>query len=133
MLIKTANMQFTVMQKGGYRAFVELMVMQRWSMRGILWEQAQGDVMAEIWRSGWHAKCPYCRGAMVVEPGEPFFCPDCAMQGNGFLPMRVVWPRERHTIEKLLLMRPNPQNRNWFPYETVAMLREENRVHGIGQ
>jgi hypothetical protein len=130
-LIKTASQQYTVRLKGGYRQWVELLVMQRWLFKGIDWEQAQGTVLAEVWRSGWHAKCPFCRGAMVVEPGEPFFCVDCAMQGNEFRPMRVVWPEERHTIERLLLKRPNPMNRNWFPHETVEILIAENHQHGI--
>lgn len=130
MLIKTANQQEKVRADGGYVRWVSLIVAARWGHR-IDWAQPLGYAYAEIARSNWRVKCPFCPGAQVIEPGEAFFCVDCANQANFFRPMRVIWPAERHTIERLLLKRPNPLNRNWLPRETVEMLIRENMEHGI--
>jgi len=43
----------------------------------------------------------------------------------------VEFPEDRATIEAILLLRPNPANRNWLPGETLADLVLENVVHGI--
>lgn len=140
MQIRTANQQKIVRQLGGYRRFVEHCLRLRWRdamqsnplLRRIDWEHPQGEVQATIGRSDWRVDCPYCRGALVVEPGEPYFCPDCAMQGNDYKPLTVVFPANRAEIERVLLKRPDPETRNWLVGETVADLERENREHGIG-
>ena len=63
-LILTANQQRAVEMYGGYRAFIEAMVKSRWK-RAVNW-QVRGWVSAEIVRSSWRAKCPFCAGAVVV-------------------------------------------------------------------
>lgn len=75
--------------------------------------------------------CPFCAGAQVIEPGEPFCCVDCVMSGNEGYSMDVVYPEERAEIERILMLRPNPLNRNWLPHETIADLIAENLEHGI--
>lgn len=131
MLIRTANQQATVKSAGGYRKWIETLVQQRWAHE-IDWTEAQGVVGAEIVRSNWRVKCPFCSGAILYEPGELYFCPDCCNQANDFKAMTVAMPFAdyREKIEKVLLKRPDPNTRNWFPYETLAMLRRDNLEHG---
>jgi len=132
-LIRTANQQIGIERSGGYIRWIEQTVKMRWRMQ-IDWRQIDGVVKAEIVNSNWRACCPFCAGAMVIEPGLPFFCPDCCMQANGFRPMYVEMPDEvtRQKIERLLIMRPDPVRRNWFPHETITDIRAENLAHGIG-
>lgn len=131
MIIRTANQQPVVKAKGGYRAWLTEMVLQRWDCV-INWDDVQGVVAAEIVRSNWRVSCPFCRGAVVYEPGEPFICPDCVNQANEHHPMMVAMPPEsyRQQIETVLLKRPDPNTRNWLPHETVTMLKAENLEHG---
>ncbi len=44
---------------------------------------------------------------------------------------RVVWPENIAGIERLLMLRPVPQNRNWSPGEELADLMVENTAMGI--
>jgi hypothetical protein len=135
MFIRTANQQPLVHQAGGYRRFVEMVIRRNWLVNiEIPWDEPRGEIRAEVVRSSWRVKCPFCAGALVIEPGEPFFCVDCLMQGNGFYPMRVIWPSMRQAIENVLLQRPNPATRNWLPDagETLEFLRVENQQHGHG-
>lgn len=53
------------------------------------------------------------------------------MQGNDYKPMTVVWPKKRQAIERVLLQRKDPLNRNWLIGETVDDLINENLEHGI--
>lgn len=130
MQIRTASQQKSVTKHGGYRRFTENALRLRWeTARPISWGASRGTVQAEVIRSNWAVRCPHCAGAMFVEPGEPFFCPDCGMQANDWLPMTVVWPEERATIERVLLARSDPLTRNWTR-ESVAALRAENLAHG---
>jgi hypothetical protein len=34
-------------------------------------------------------------------------------------------------VERLLLMRPDPSTRNWWPHETLHDLMFENGAHGV--
>lgn len=43
----------------------------------------------------------------------------------------LVFPPNVRGIERALLARPIPANRNWLPHETVDDLQRENRAHGI--
>jgi hypothetical protein len=70
----------------------------------------------------------WCNGALILRPGTPAFdCPTC---GSAW---EVIWPSEAtcHGIVRLLMMRPDPQNRNWMPGETLIDLMVENGQHGI--
>jgi len=131
MMIRTANQQRAVIQAGGYPRFVEQQIAWRWPGAPAANWQARGEIHAEIARSNWRVCCTTCREAIVIEPGLPFFCPNCLMQANGGYAMRVIWPAERAQIEAVLLARPVPEHRNWLPGETVAMLIAENLAHGL--
>jgi hypothetical protein len=131
--IKTANESVVVQRLGDYRAFVEYMVAGRWDARVNWTVSPRVTARAYVLRSAWVADCPTCAGNMVVEPGEPYFCPDCAMQGNGFQACAVVWPEQWAEIERLLLARPDPNTRNWLIGETLDDLARENAEHGVGE
>lgn len=128
--ILTASQQFAIQRAGGYRKFIELTTSKRWAMARVNW-QTRGQIPAYIGRSSWRANCPFCTESVVAEPGQPFFCPNCLMLQNGGLAMETVFPKERAEIERLLLLRPNPENRNWLPGERIGHLIIENVEHGI--
>src|SRR5215207_8414731 len=129
MKIKTANDQPLVRTMGGYRTFVECLVGERWQ-QSVNWT-THGEVPAYVNRSAWAVNCPFCAGALAAEPGEPFFCPDCTMQGNGFMAMAVLWPDARGEIEALLVRRDDPNTRNWLTGETADDLARENAERGV--
>ena len=67
-----------------------------------------------------------------------FICSHCGFQGM------IIWPRNREAILMTLMIRPVPDNRNWYPTDhpvavrfnlphgqTVADLFEENEEHGL--
>src|SRR5437773_1564448 len=56
-----------------------------------------------------------------------FICPECGA------PTEVIWPEPAmlQGVERLLMMRPHPKNRNWRPGETLIDLMVENGQHGI--
>jgi len=87
-----------------------------------------GAAYARAEWSRWIADCPapYCRSALQLRRFEPFFrCWDCGAGAD------IVWPSNLEDIERLLMMRPDPIARNWFPGETLADLLAENIRHGI--
>lgn len=119
---------------GGYKGWVQKLTTLYWPRAKVVinWKALEGSVNAKISHSVWCVQCPFCPGAILAQNGEPFFCPDCAMQGNNGHPMSVVWPENVREIETELVKRPDPNTRNWTPGETVEMLQAENRAHGIG-
>lgn len=131
MRILIANEQIAVQNSGGYRQFITRLVIDRWRF-SINWRSRKGSVKAEIVKSNWRVACPFCRGAVVIQPRKLYFCPDCANQANDFKPMLVLWPQNRAEIERVLLLRPDPLRRNWLPSETLQDLIDENNAHGIG-
>jgi hypothetical protein len=56
-----------------------------------------------------------------------FQCWDCGARSE------VLWPPEGMvwSVERLLLMRPDPMTQNWEPGETLIDLMWENGAHGI--
>jgi hypothetical protein len=129
MRILTADAQPVVRENGGhYRAFVERLAQTYWNAP-VNWS-VHGSVMAYVNQSAWAAACPFCPNHQVVEPGQPFFCVNCMMQGNGFLAMAVSFPPNRAEIEAILLKRRSPNTRNWLLGETADDLRRENWTHG---
>lgn len=130
MKIRIAGDLQSVSDAGGYRPYVERLVRQRWPGAGVTWA-IQGTVHTYVNRSLWAVDCPFCAGAMPAQPDEPFFCPDCLMQGNGFKAMAVEWPDERAAIEALLVKRNDPNTRNWLVGETADDLARENAEHGV--
>jgi hypothetical protein len=131
MKIKIASDQVSVRGAGSYRVWIEQMMRQRWDS-GVNWATQGEPVKAWVNHSNWVGSCPFCAGEIVVEPGEPYFCPDCAMQGNSFMACALVWPEDRAEIERLLLLRNDPNTRNWLTTETVDDLARENAEHGVG-
>lgn len=76
----------------------------------------------------WAARCGYCPGAERLQRFQPYIeCLDCGTVTE------VIWPTEEMVrgVERLLMMRPAPANRNWFPGETLHDLMLENAEHGV--
>jgi hypothetical protein len=88
---------------------------------------------AAINHGRWVADCPQCRAALIVSKQDRrFWCPLCGLPWNGFRGIAVQFPNAAaiKTIETILLMRPDPHNRNWRPGESIAQLARENLDHG---
>lgn len=100
----------------------------------------QGSVTPYVNEGRWVADCPAgCGGALVVT-NDPaiFICPDCGSPENGNNWYAVVFPPDKATIERVLLVRPSrrpdhARTRNWLPWETVADLKRENRARGLAE
>lgn len=126
---KTIRLKFG----GNYKAYIEHGMMTEWDTTVINWTP-NGSVIAEVIRGNWVARCPYCPSAIFVDPGHAFYCPSCAMAGNNYQAMSVIWPsdKDRAAIEWLLIQRPNPRTRNWLPMdgETLDTLKLENLQNG---
>lgn len=79
--------------------------------------------------SAWEARCGACRyGAERLQRFQSRIeCRICGMVTE------VMWPSHPmvHGIERLLMMRPDPTTRNWYPGETLHDLVFENGAHGI--
>lgn len=78
-------------------------------------------------RGMWIVDCPRCPNAMLADQSPPIECRNC---GTRF---EAVWPSPEmiQGVERLLLMRPDPLTRNWYPEETLTQLVWENGLHGI--
>lgn len=90
--------------------------------------------VARVNNGRWIADCPFGdNGAELVAEDGLFFCCECrnATVDHAYLPVLMPSDQDRPEIEQLLLARPNEENRNWLPYETVADLARENEEHGI--
>lgn len=131
MRILEANDQTVVRHHGGYQRFVEAACIARWGRNYVDWH-INGEVKAEVVQSSWRVDCPFCKDALVAQQGYPFYCPNCCMQANGGKAMDVIWPTalDRALIEEILLLRPDPDTRNWLG-ETVAQLAQENIQHKV--
>jgi len=100
-----------------------------------------GEVAARINHGRWLVDCAGCNSALVVDLGHPvFMCVECGNNHNEGKWLKIIFPKNRKAIETELLKRPwngrNPAeavNRNWEPGETVAVLKQENTDHGIGE
>lgn len=77
----------------------------------------------------WIARCPDCTGAEYVWLDTPrFLCAQCANRGIGHFWRRVEVPSNRQQIEQMLLARPDPDTRVWYPDESADQLAVENVV-----
>jgi hypothetical protein len=91
----------------------------------------RGNVQAEINHGRWIARCA-CGGAEDVAPAEPvFYCLSCGNADNDGHVMTIEFPTDREAIEAALLKRPEMENRNWQPSESVDDLMGENKAHGL--
>jgi len=97
---------------------------------------AFGDVVeAHASWSRWCVRCgrcpsaeqlfPFVRG--IYDPPPRFTCRDCGSVTE------IIWPTEdmARGVERLLMMRPDPSTRSWFPGETLHDLLIENAAHGV--
>jgi len=90
----------------------------------------------------WIVDCPHCSSALMIDPEwgwvEPrstvhhdrgwFRCWDCGITAE------IEWPPDEliFSAERLLMMRPDPKNRNFDPRtETLNDLMFENGAQGI--
>lgn len=128
-LIRTANQQFGVRARGGYRAYVAYQLDGRWPGATPDWDIRGDPIQAQVVMSDWIVICPDCQDAIVAEPGEPFYCLNCQNEKNGGKARPVQFPDEREAIEQILLARFDPKTRNWST-ETLDTLRAENSEHG---
>lgn len=86
---------------------------------------------ARINQGRWVIDCPFCKGAETIWPGEPWFlCAACRNNGTD-LAIRVELPKNKAKIEEALDKRPEPENRNWTPGETLSDLKTENEKQGV--
>lgn len=93
-----------------------------------------GPLPAVVNENRWIVHCPTCSGAEFAWKQWPLFmCATCWNGGNEqpytFRP--VKFPRNMAAIERVLMARPNPANRNWLPGEGVSFLEFENEAHGL--
>src|SRR4249920_228767 len=83
----------------------------------------------------WAAKCGMCPNGTpfrhlpgYLRPGTKHW--QCWLCGTV---TEVIWPSEKMMadVERILMMRPDPTTRNWWPGETIHKLMWENGEHGI--
>ena len=137
MRIVPAHQQASVLNGGGFRAWLQGIITARWAHE-IGWEIAEDapPIVAYISGGDWIAKCdldtdPPCGGGIVVTYDDPvFFCDECCNYSAGHKLRRVKFPSQKNRliIEELLTARPHPGLRNYRPQDgdTVAMLQAEN-------
>lgn len=81
---------------------------------------------ARVNHGRWVADCPFCNGAEMVNPNDPYFdCGSCSNKTVNGKRIPVVFPKLIYSIEVELLPRPKP-NQNWEPGETIFDLMAEN-------
>lgn len=89
-------------------------------------------IKARLNHGRWIAECPDCKGAEFVHVDEPLFlCANCLNAAVGNKWRTVTVPNNRVSIERIMLARPMPMNRNWKPGETLGRLKAENRERGL--
>lgn len=87
---------------------------------------------AEVNHGRWIARCPFCKGAeMVDDTRAEFWCCGCRNAAVFSRPVYLVIPENRQEIEAVLLARPDYPTRNWRPGESLEDLIAENVRHGV--
>ncbi len=85
--------------------------------------------VAFVEQGHWGAECPdLCGGAVVIEPGWLFMCPNCANAVIGGKWRPVLWPSNVRGIERTLAQRHIERFRNWRPGERIKHLERETRA-----
>lgn len=71
----------------------------------------------------WIANCPrkYCANAIALKPKETTF--HCSGPGGCKMVAPVEWPSDAEEIWNVLMERPVPTTRNWFPSGHVMALK----------
>lgn len=88
-------------------------------------------VQVRVNHGRWLADCLWCESAQHASSDGFFYCAHCLNSSVGHRTVPQVWPRNREAIETHLSCRPDPATRNWHPSETLAMLKRENKEHGL--
>lgn len=71
----------------------------------------------------WQTLCPFCPSAQHAAETDPwFYCADCQNEAVNHQLIPVVWPLNQAEIEAALMLRPDPETRNWEPGETITAL-----------
>lgn len=84
----------------------------------------------------WVIQCPACNMGWLVSPAAPMELYD--VQGGThdvcFCGWRglVVFPEDKDLIDRVTSYRLRPDQRNWYPGESLLELRLENVLHGDG-
>ena len=92
------------------------------------YDKEMEPVPAFVNHGNWLVFCPKCHGAEYAFEEEWFFCCSCKNSYMGHKYRRLIFPKDRAAIEKLLVVRPL-LNRNWQPGESLEKLRQENETH----
>ena len=78
----------------------------------------------------WIVHCPWCKSSSFAREDELFFCEQCFNASVNRCHIKAPFPRNRERIEARLIIRLNPENRNW-EHETLKQLSEENKEYGV--
>lgn len=114
---KAKRVTFVAYQQAHVRACQEKYLTPHNSKRPLLMEINHGR---------WVGLCPECNSGIMTDPlWTEARCFDC-----GAVFHDVVWPKDRETIEELLLLRP-VSNQNWKATETVSELAAQNIEHRL--
>jgi hypothetical protein len=93
---------------------------------------SDAPIEATINHGRWLAACEACGSAETLWIRHPvFMCQHCWNHAHDGRWRPVRFPADRATIERVLLLRPQADNRNWLPGETVESLEAENEGHGV--
>lgn len=78
---------------------------------------------ARVNHGRWIADCPrrYCANAVKLQPRQGTF--HCAGEGGCQMVAPVEWPSDADEIWAVLLQRPVPSTRNWYPDGHVEALK----------
>lgn len=87
-----------------------------------------------LYRGQWIIDCPFCTSAQHASAEDHrWFCAYCRNETVDFQYVDAVWPDQKllDKIEAVVEARPKMENRNWYPGETVAELKKENKAAGL--
>ena len=133
MRIREAKDQLAVRKyaSGNWRGFVERECRMRWQAHAN-WELDKSAPPLHAWiaSSDWVVTCDTCREQIVIDFGEIYFCPNCLNAAHGGKARTVIYPEQREEIERVLVLRPDPNMRTWYPHETIDDLKRQNLEHG---
>lgn len=122
----TANMFFKC-EWDTYRKMVLIAEMGKRLIAEQDYDKESPPLKAHINHGNWSVKCE-CGGSEFAWEEGFFMCRSCFNGNHKHKYRKAIFPKDRTKIEELLLIRPL-QNRNWYPNETLAQLRAENKEH----
>ena len=91
-------------------------------------DETEPPIQAFVNKGRWIVVCPKCGGGEYAWEEGYYFCCSCLNSYIGHRFRRLVFPKDRARIEKLLVVRPLA-NRNWNLTDTLADLKRENKEH----